>query len=70
MEVAEEKDPLLNLPPKRGEKERGDLQMKKFLAVILLLAFLVLVFVGVKKGKHNETQGIASVICLSCMGFR
>jgi nucleoside recognition membrane protein YjiH len=44
--------------------------MKKFLAVILVFVFLFLIFSGIKKGKHYETQGIASVICLACMGFR
>jgi len=44
--------------------------MKKVLKIVLILIFLFLAAVGIKKSKHHEAQRIGSYICLECMGFR
>ncbi len=43
---------------------------KKFLAGLLLLAFISLVLYGIKKNCPDSTRGISSFICIACMGFR
>jgi len=43
--------------------------LKKVLRIIVLLIFLGLIFYGIKLGDFEETQGNASVLCLSCIGI-
>jgi hypothetical protein len=37
--------------------------------VLLLVGFAYLVFEGGRLGDFNETESVASVMCLSCMGI-
>jgi len=43
---------------------------KKFFSILFLLIFIFLIFNGIRYKRDYETQGISSIICFACMGFR
>ncbi len=45
--------------------------MKRFIFIILLIViFIASIFYGGKLGDFTETESVASVMCLSCMGLQ
>ncbi len=40
------------------------------LRIVLIVLFALFVAEGVRKSRPAATGGIASIICLACMGFR